>query len=126
VRAPPAPGSQGLDLALERRSPEPPPLAGGHPWAPGTPWYYRVALGCGQAVIGFPKFTTIAIGFQAEPVHLDLNYSYDRGTETIFRHIYPNKGSSEIGDARCREAIRMVQEAAARDLAGPGAATARR
>jgi hypothetical protein len=108
-------------LVLERRSPDPPPLDFTHPWADGVPWYYRVAVSDRQAVVGFPKFSTVGIGFEDEPGSLDLNLGYDRGTETIFRHVYSNKGDAAIADDACRQAISMVRDAAARDIRGASA-----
>jgi hypothetical protein len=74
-------------------------------------WTYRVRLGGKQAVVGFPKFSTIGVGFAVEEDwNSNLPYTCDAGE--IFDHIAHNKGDDSIADDDVREAIRMVQEAA--------------
>ena len=77
-------------------------------------WSYRVRLSGKQAVIGFPKFGTIGIGF-AEEEDWNTNLPYSVDTEQIFSHIKHNKGDDTIPDADVREAISMIQQAARRD-----------
>lgn len=74
-------------------------------------WSYRVKLSDEQAVLGFPKFHTIGIGFAVEE-DWNTNLPYTSETEDIFRHIAHNKGDDSISDDDVREAIRMVREAA--------------
>lgn len=85
-------------------------------------WTYRVRLGERQAVIGFPKFGTVGIGFAVEE-DWNTNLPYTCETEEIFQHIAHNRGDGSISDDDVREAIRMVQEAAraARELLGRAA-----
>lgn len=73
-------------------------------------WAYRVRLTNRQAVIGFPKFTTIGIGFAVED-DWNTNLPYTLPAERIFNHISHNKGDDTIRDEDCIEAIRMIQEA---------------
>lgn len=73
-------------------------------------WAYRVVVGDDQAIVGFPKYTTIGIGFAKEE-DWNTNLPYTCGTEEIWHHIDHNKGDDAIPDERCIEAIRMVQEA---------------
>lgn len=74
-------------------------------------WLFRVRVGDGQAIVGFPKFHTIGIGFAVEE-DWNTNLPYTCDTHQIFAHIKHNKGDNAIADADCMEAIRMVQEAA--------------
>ena len=77
-------------------------------------WEYRVRLSETQAVVGFPKFTTIGIGFAVEE-DWNTNLPYFCSTEEIFDHIRHNKGDDAISDADVIEAIRLVQAAATED-----------
>lgn len=72
-------------------------------------WRYRVALNDkGQAIIGFPKFATIGIGF-AQEEDWNTNLPYNCDPQTIFDHIIHNKGDDQISDDDVMEAIRMIQ-----------------
>lgn len=75
-------------------------------------WLYRVVVAEGQAVVGFPKFGTIGIGFQVEE-DWNTNLPYLTPAEEILEHIRHNKGSELIPDEGCLEAIKMIQAAAA-------------
>jgi hypothetical protein len=80
-------------------------------------WSYRVMLSDKQAIVAFPKFFTIGIGFaQEEDWNTNLPYTCD--TEEIYEHIEHNKGDDSISREDCIEAIRMVQAAAAAEKAG--------
>lgn len=74
-------------------------------------WSYRVALSEKQAIIAFPKFGTIGIGFEKEEYDWNTNLPYRCDAEEIFRHIHKNKGDKSISDADCILAIKMIQEA---------------
>lgn len=74
-------------------------------------WMFRVKLGRSQAIVGFPKFFTIGIGF-AKETDWNTNLPYTSDAESIFEHIRHNKGRIKASDADCIEAIRMVQQAA--------------
>lgn len=75
-------------------------------------WLFRVKLnGAGQAILGFPKFFTVGIGF-AKETDWNTNLPYGCTTEEIYNHIKHNKGDSKIPKARVLEAIRLVQSAA--------------
>jgi hypothetical protein len=73
-------------------------------------WSWRVMLSPSQAIVGFPKFTTIGIGFAVEKDR-NTNLPYTCDAEEIFQHVRHNKGDESIPDADCREAIRMIQAA---------------
>jgi hypothetical protein len=76
-------------------------------------WLFRVKLFEDQAVVGFPKYNTIGIGFaQEEDWNTNLPYTCD--AEKIYNHISHNKKYSEITEEQCLEAIRMIQGMAKR------------
>lgn len=75
-------------------------------------WAYRVRLSETQAIVGFPKLSTIGIGFAVE-TDWNTNLPYTSKAEDIYDHIKHNKGDKAIRRADCIKAIRMVQEAAA-------------
>lgn len=79
-----------------------------------TYWAYRVRLSETQAIVGFPKFGTVGIGFALEE-DWNTNLPYTTEAETIFGHIAHNKGDDSISDEDCIEAIRLIQEAATQD-----------
>jgi hypothetical protein len=83
-----------------------PPLNDGY-------WMMRVPLSKNQAIVCFPKFFTIGIGFQREK-DWNTNLPYTQPAEDIFDHIAHNKGDKSIADADCIEAIRLLQSAIAR------------
>lgn len=72
-------------------------------------WAYRVRLSDEQAIVGFPKFSTVGIGF-AQEEDWNTNLPYTCETEKIFAHIAHNKGDESISDDDVREAIRLIQE----------------
>jgi hypothetical protein len=75
-------------------------------------WEYRVRLSDTQAIVGFPKFMTIGIGFAREE-DWNTNLPYTCGAEEIYDHIAHNKGDDAITREDCTAAIEMVQRAAA-------------
>jgi hypothetical protein len=112
-------------LVLERKDQEnkTPVVAGGllmmTPSVGPDYWKYRVLLSDKQAVIGFPKFFTIGIGFAVEE-DWNTNFPYTCTADEIFEHIKHNKGDEQIADEDVREAIRLIQAAVAED-GGPDA-----
>lgn len=79
-------------------------------------WLFRVQLGGKQAIVGFPKFSTIGIGFAVEEADWNTNFPFWCTVEETWNHIKHNKGDDSIPDELCIEAIRMVREAAAERL----------
>lgn len=75
-------------------------------------WAFRVKLSDTQAILGFPKFFTIGIGF-AQESNWNTNLPYTCDAEKIFGHIEENKGDDNIPDSDCLKAIRLIQAAAA-------------
>jgi len=77
-------------------------------------WQFRVKLGNkGQAIVGFPKFGVIGIGFAME-TDWNTNLPSNCDTDEIFNHIAHNKGDNNILDSDVKIAIGMVQKAAKR------------
>lgn len=109
-----------MTLTLRRKDQEneTPTFAGGR--AVMTPpidedyWTYRVDLTDEQAIVGFPKFSTIGIGFAVEE-DWNTNLPYTSPTSAIFAHIIHNRGDDTISDLDVYAAIAMVQEAARED-----------
>lgn len=73
-------------------------------------WMFRVKLSSKQAIVGFPKFSSIGIGFSKE-IDWNTNLPSNCEAEYIFNHIKVNKGSKLIKDEDCIRAIEMIQEA---------------
>jgi hypothetical protein len=113
-------------LRLERKDEHDEPPIGGvimiTPDLDEDYWAYRVIVGEHQAVIGFPKFNTIGIGFAVED-DWNTNLPYTSGAETIWKHIRRNKGDDSIPDAWCIKAITMIIEAVEDDRAAARLAT---
>jgi hypothetical protein len=110
------------DLVLERRDQEnltpefgvamlTPPISEDY-------WAYRVRVDDGQAIIAFPKFMTIGIGFAIED-DWNTNLPWTEEAGRIFDHISHNKGNDSISDEDCVKAIEMIQ-AAIREDGGDG------
>lgn len=72
-------------------------------------WIARVALADGQALIAFPKFGTVGIGFEREKDwNTNLPCSCEAGE--IYEHIKHNKGSAKISKAQCLKGIEALRE----------------
>lgn len=80
-------------------------------------WTYRVALSGTQAVVGFPKFGTIGIGFAREE-DWNTNLPYTCSAVEIYDHIEHNKGNDEISREDCIAAIEMIRQQAIADRGG--------
>ena len=81
-----------------------------------TYWSYRVRLTDTQAIVGFPKFFTVSIGFAREDENWNTNYPYTTGAAEIYEHIAENKGDDSITREECIAAIRLIQDAVRADL----------
>lgn len=81
-------------------------------------WTYRVRLSETQAIVGFPKFFTVGIGF-AEEEDWNTNLPYTCDAEEIYEHIAHNKGDDSISRGDCIDAIRLVQRVATADREPP-------
>lgn len=80
-------------------------------------WAYRVRLTDHQAVIGFPKFGTIGIGFAVEHHSTNTNLPYRLPAGQIADHIACNKGGDQILDEDVVRAVQMIREACVEDNA---------
>lgn len=113
-------------MVLENKNqPDETPVAGPFMLTPPISedyWTYRVRLSDTQAVLGFPKFFTVGIGF-AEEEDWNANLPYSCDAEEIYEHIEHNKGDDDITREDCLTAIRMIQQAvkADRDAEAGGA-----
>lgn len=72
-------------------------------------WAYRVRLSDRQAIVGFPKFGTVGIGFAVEE-DWNTNLPYGCATEEIYEHIEHNKGDEAITREDCIAAIEMIRQ----------------
>ena len=72
-------------------------------------WLARVVLG-DNAIVCFPKFFTIGIGFQHEADDWNTNLPYTSDAVEIWDHIKHNKGDKSITREAGIAAIRVVQE----------------
>ncbi|MEI6487732.1 MAG: hypothetical protein WCP52_02150 [Bacteroidota bacterium] len=73
-------------------------------------WQFRVMVDKEQAIVGFPKFNTLGIGFAKED-DWNTNLPYNSSTNEIWEHIKRNKYFASISDKDCIKAIKMVQNA---------------
>jgi hypothetical protein len=109
-------------LKLERKQQEPQGMLGGGmmvtPTLDENYWAYRVKLSNKQAVVGFPKFGTIGIGFAVEDDNWNTNLPAGEAAESIAAHIAVNKGDDKIDDADVVAAIRLIQQAVDADRIG--------
>ena len=74
-------------------------------------WQFRVMVDKDQAIVGFPKFSSIGIGFAKED-DWNTNLPSDTPTNELWNHIKRNKYFASIPDDVCIRAIKMVQKAA--------------
>jgi len=77
-------------------------------------WQYRVVLSDSQAVLGFPKFGTIGIGFAVEDEDWNLNLPYRCKADKIAAHIDRNR-TKGLRRAKVVEAIKLIQAQAHAD-----------
>ena len=73
-------------------------------------WSYRVKLHREQAIVGFPKFGTIGIGFAIER-DWNTNLPYTCDAADIYNHIAHNKRYKAILPDDCIAAIMLIQAA---------------
>ena len=78
----------------------------------GNYWLFRVPVSAEQAIIAFPKFFTIGIGFQVEKSDWNTNLPYTCDAEMIYDHIEDNKGDETISRETCIAAIQALQASA--------------
>lgn len=71
-------------------------------------WLARVAFKR-NALVCFPKFSTIGIGFQKEH-DWNTNLPYTQPTDEIWNHIRHNKNDSSITPDLGKSAIKLLQD----------------
>jgi hypothetical protein len=110
------------ELVLERKDQEnETPVFGGGlammtPKLGGDYWQYRVVVSDEQAVVGFPKFTTIGVGFAVED-DWNTNYPYTIPAAETYDHIAHNAGDEAITREVVIRAIELIQDAVKADRA---------
>ena len=72
-------------------------------------WQYRVHLFKDQYIVGFPKFTTIGIGFAKEK-DWNTNLPYTCEALTIANHIWHNRKYRIIKKEDVIKAIELIKE----------------
>jgi hypothetical protein len=80
-------------------------------------WAYRVRVSDKQAIVGFPKFMTVDIGFAVEE-DWNTNLPYTLPADQIYEHIAHNKGDDSISRDNCIRAIQLIQDAVRADRDG--------
>lgn len=78
-------------------------------------WAYRVGLTEAQALLGFPKFGVVGIGFAVEDEDWNTNLPSTTDAERILEHIWKNAGPTVTDKAVVLEAIKMIQRAVEED-----------
>lgn len=78
-------------------------------------WLFRVQLSPTQAIVAFPKFAQVGIGFEREE-DWNTNLPSRCDAAVIFEHIKHNKGDASITDADCITAIEMIQAEIAKGM----------
>ena len=73
-------------------------------------WLFRVKLYKDQAIIGFPKFGTIGIGFAIEDADWNTNLPFSYSAKVIYDHISENKKYEEISQNDALQAINLIKE----------------
>jgi hypothetical protein len=73
-------------------------------------WIMRVKVSDDQAIVAFPKFGVIGIGFQHED-DWNTNLPSSCDAEKIYNHIKHNKGNKNIRKETCIHAIQALQNA---------------
>ena len=71
-------------------------------------WLARVQVSDDQAVVCFPKFGTIGVGFQHEDEDWNTNLPYWCDAAEIYDHIKEN--GRKAAREKCIQAIKMVSE----------------
>jgi hypothetical protein len=75
-------------------------------------WIMRIKLYRNQALVAFPKFGLIGVGFANES-DWNTNLPYQVSAEKLYQHIERNKKYEALTKERCIQAIKMLQFACA-------------
>lgn len=76
-------------------------------------WIMRIKLFRNQALVAFPKFGLIGVGFAVEKGSWNTNLPYQTPADHLYRHIECNKKYDQITKEHCLKAIKMLQAACA-------------
>jgi hypothetical protein len=76
-------------------------------------WIMRVKLYKDQAIVAFPKFSLIGVGFAIEKGSWNTNLPYQMSADSLYKHIEVNKHYKALTKERCLEAIKLIQKACA-------------
>lgn len=80
----------------------------------GDYWTYRVRLSERQALLGFPKFSTVGVGFAIEEDwNCNLPHSVEPGE--LLAHIEHNRADESVTDDAILAAVRLIDEAVRAD-----------
>jgi len=79
-------------------------------------YIYRVKLYKNQAIVAFPKFGLIGIGFAIEETDWNTNLPSDCSSEEIYQHIKCNKKYKQITKKMIIEAIDIIKEQIISDI----------
>lgn len=102
----------GFPLVLEERVEPGPADEAGPLDGYFNDWLFRVKVSDGQAVIGYPRLSTIGVGFAVESDDdFGVDAPYDLGVEEIWAAIRVNAGG--VPEGLAVQAIRIVADAAA-------------
>ncbi len=74
-------------------------------------WLFRVKIHKDQAVLGFPKFSMVGIGFAIEEEDWNTNLPSSTSTGAIVSHIKCNKKYAAITNKMIGEAINLIKQA---------------
>ena len=72
-------------------------------------WMFRVKLHKDQAVLGFPKYGLIGVGFAIEK-DWNTNLPTNSGVSSIVNHIKHNRKYKAITDDMIKEAVELIIE----------------
>ena len=79
-------------------------------------WLFRVMVSEKQAVVAFPKFGVIGVGFLVEDDDWNTNLPANTDTVALYQHIEVNKG--DVPAETVIRAITMIQEACEKVIPG--------
>lgn len=71
-------------------------------------WLLRVPVSKSQAVVAFPKFSMLGIGFQFEDKDWNTNLPWSVSAEEIYDHIKINRKGAR--KPKCIQAIELLQQ----------------
>jgi hypothetical protein len=73
-------------------------------------WIMRIKLYKNQALVAFPKFGLIGVGFAIES-DWNTNLPYQTSPQRLYEHIKVNKKYDQLTRERCIEGLKLLQAA---------------